>query len=338
LIGKTVFDISPPDLAELHHSKDCELLKAGGAQLYEARIVDTNDVARDVIFSKAVFTDSQGAVAGLIGNILDLTELRQTEQMLEARETFLQRVLEQSPFATWISDIQGTLQYANPALKKFLNVTDEQIVGKYNVLSDPVVARQGLVPLIRTVYEHGETVTFDCDWDGTDYPSLEFAECNSVSIEATMFPVHDPKGTLTNVVLIWIDVTDRKKADKERERLEAQLQQAAKMEALGTLAGGIAHDFNNLLMPIMGHSELAMLAVGPNDQVRQALQQVMQAAREEGIFVVPEGGSTFYHNMTMIMDGHTGIEHNIPIAPVYKVLLTLLGNSKTGYTPTLVVN
>ena len=78
--------------------------------------------------------------------------------------------------------------------------------------------------------------------------------------------------------------------------------------------------------------------VMPHQPRREQRQQVIQAAREEGIFVVPEGGSTFYHNMTMIMDGHTGIEHNIPVAPVYKDILTLWGNSKTGYTPTLVVN
>lgn len=75
-----------------------------------------------------------------------------------------------------------------------------------------------------------------------------------------------------------------------------------------------------------------------NQPRREQRQQVMQAAREEGIFVVPEGGSTFYHNITMIMDGHTGVEHNIPIAPVYKDVLELWGHSNTGYTPTLVVN
>lgn len=75
-----------------------------------------------------------------------------------------------------------------------------------------------------------------------------------------------------------------------------------------------------------------------NQPRREQRQQIMQAAREEGIFVVPEGGSTFYHNISMIMDGHTGIEHNIPIAPVYKDVLELWGNSNTGYTPTLVVN
>lgn len=75
-----------------------------------------------------------------------------------------------------------------------------------------------------------------------------------------------------------------------------------------------------------------------NQPRREQRQQVLQAAREEGIFVVPEGGSTFYTNMSMIMDGHTGVEHNIPVAPVYKDVTTLWGNSKTGYTPTLVVN
>ncbi len=75
-----------------------------------------------------------------------------------------------------------------------------------------------------------------------------------------------------------------------------------------------------------------------NQPRREQRQQVMQAAREMGINVVPEGGSTFYTNMTMIMDGHTGVEHNIPVAPVYKDVLELWKTSNTGYTPTLIVN
>jgi imidazolonepropionase-like amidohydrolase/Tol biopolymer transport system component len=75
-----------------------------------------------------------------------------------------------------------------------------------------------------------------------------------------------------------------------------------------------------------------------NQPRREQRQQIMQAARELGVNVVPEGGSNFYSNMSMIFDGHTGIEHNIPVAPVYKDVLSLWKNSKTGYTPTLVVN
>lgn len=75
-----------------------------------------------------------------------------------------------------------------------------------------------------------------------------------------------------------------------------------------------------------------------NQPRRDQRQQVLQAAREMGINVVPEGGSTFYHNITQVIDGHTGIEHNIPIAPIYKDIREVWSRSNTGYTPTLIVN
>jgi imidazolonepropionase-like amidohydrolase/Tol biopolymer transport system component len=75
-----------------------------------------------------------------------------------------------------------------------------------------------------------------------------------------------------------------------------------------------------------------------NQPRRDQRQQVLQAARELGVNVVPEGGSTFFHNLSMVQDGHTGIEHNIPIAPVYNDVLEFWSHSKVGYTPTLIVN
>jgi imidazolonepropionase-like amidohydrolase len=55
------------------------------------------------------------------------------------------------------------------------------------------------------------------------------------------------------------------------------------------------------------------------------------------MLVVPEGGSTFFFNMTHVLDGHTGIEHNIPVAPLYNDVLSLMAASRSGYTPTLIV-
>lgn len=75
-----------------------------------------------------------------------------------------------------------------------------------------------------------------------------------------------------------------------------------------------------------------------NQPRREQRQQVIEAARQLGIMVVPEGGSFFYHNMSMILDGHTGIEHNIPVAPAYNDVIQLWSASQTGYTPTLIVN
>jgi len=75
-----------------------------------------------------------------------------------------------------------------------------------------------------------------------------------------------------------------------------------------------------------------------NQPRREQRQMVIQAAREQLCMVVPEGGSTFYHNMTMIADGHTGVEHNIPVAPAYNDVIQFWKNSATGYTPTLIVS
>ncbi len=75
-----------------------------------------------------------------------------------------------------------------------------------------------------------------------------------------------------------------------------------------------------------------------NQPRREQRQQVIAAARELEMEVVPEGGSFFYHNMSMILDGHTTIEHNIPVAPLFNDVIQLWKNSKTGYTPTLIVS
>jgi len=154
----------------------------------------------------------------------EIVERKHAEKAVKARESFLDRVIDQSPFAIWISDTEGTLQRANPALKKFLNLTDEQLVGKYNVLEDKIAERKGLQPLFRTVFEEGKTITFSLEWDGNDMPNMDLKGSNSVSIEATMFPVHNPEGELINVVLISIEITGRKRAEEElgkhREHLE----------------------------------------------------------------------------------------------------------------------
>ena len=75
-----------------------------------------------------------------------------------------------------------------------------------------------------------------------------------------------------------------------------------------------------------------------NQPRRDARQQIVEAARELKMEVVPEGGSTFAYNLTQITDGHTSVEHNIPIAPLYEDVLKVMSESKVGYTPTLVVN
>ena len=74
-----------------------------------------------------------------------------------------------------------------------------------------------------------------------------------------------------------------------------------------------------------------------NQPRRDQRQQVLAAARELDMLVMPEGGSTFFHNVNMVIDGHTGIEHAISVAPLYRDVLDLWAATDVGYTPTLVV-
>lgn len=208
---------------------------------------------------------------------MEIRDRKQAEETIRQKEAFLNRVIEQSPFAIWISDAQGTVQKANQTLKKFLNLTAEQFIGKYNVLKDPLLERQGLIPLIRTVYEKGASIHFTCEWDGNAFPNLDLKDVNPVTIEATMFPVFNPQGDLVNAVFNWIDISEKKQMATEKQALEQQLRQSHKMEAIGTLAGGIAHDFNNILSIMLGNTELALIDTPEWSPAHESLQEIKTA-------------------------------------------------------------
>jgi signal transduction histidine kinase/CheY-like chemotaxis protein len=91
-------------------------------------------------------------------------------------------------------------------------------------------------------------------------------------------PLFDGNGTFLGYRGVGRDISERKRADRERQRLEAQLRQMHKMEALGTLAGGIAHDFNNLLAAIFGNVERARQDAGAQSPVQHSLAEIATAA------------------------------------------------------------
>jgi signal transduction histidine kinase/CheY-like chemotaxis protein len=86
-------------------------------------------------------------------------------------------------------------------------------------------------------------------------------------------------GRAERVIISVQDITERKHADEQRARLEMQLRESQKMEALGTLAGGVAHDFNNIIATILGHTELARHDAGANPQTIESIAEIGKAAR-----------------------------------------------------------
>jgi signal transduction histidine kinase len=90
----------------------------------------------------------------------------------------------------------------------------------------------------------------------------------------------DPKGHVLGLIGVILDITERKRAEDEREALRKQLFQAQKMEAIGTLTGGIAHDFNNLLTIINGYTELVLSEKTSDDPCHSDLQKVLETGRK----------------------------------------------------------
>ncbi len=91
-------------------------------------------------------------------------------------------------------------------------------------------------------------------------------------------PLQGPGGRAGGFIELVEDVTARKRAEEERRRLEARIQQAQKLESLAVLAGGIAHDFNNLLMGVLGNAELALTRLPPESPVRDLVKRIERAA------------------------------------------------------------
>jgi len=92
------------------------------------------------------------------------------------------------------------------------------------------------------------------------------------------YPVQDAKGELSGIVETFLDITDQKKLEEERNNIQAQFIQAQKMEAVGRLAGGIAHDFNNILTTIIGLADLIVMESSLDESIRENIQEIKQSA------------------------------------------------------------
>ena len=153
-----------------------------------------------------------------------------------------------------------------------------------------------------------------------------------VSLAYGVTTTHDPS-TSTRMVFT------------QSEMVKAGYMVGPRIYSTGTILYGAEGDFKaviNSLDDARSHLK-RMKAVGAfsvksyNQPRREQRQQVIAAARELEMMVYPEGGSFYCHNLSMVMDGHTGVEHCLPIAPVYEDVVKFWGNSTTGYTPTLIV-
>jgi PAS domain S-box-containing protein len=145
----------------------------------------------------------------------NITESKRKEKEFKSAKSLLDTVIDSSTFAMWISDREGMLIRTNRSLRETLNLTDEQLIGKYNVLNDVNLEMQGVMPMVRAVFEMNTPARFIIPWKASNAGDVAFKGGRDLYIDVSIFPILDNNGELTNVVCQWLDITERKRTEQE---------------------------------------------------------------------------------------------------------------------------
>jgi PAS domain S-box-containing protein len=191
---------------------------------------------------------------------------------LRASEVRYRRIVETASEGIWLLDASRRLAFVNPRIAQWLGVAEEALQGKLvDDLMDAEEAlrcRAALAALAAQTAGEGGTIEL----------RLRRADGSPMWVSLSMRPIFDDAGQPSGALGMLTDINERRLAEERRAALEAQLRDAQKMEAIGTLAGGIAHDFNNILAAIIGNVAAARqdAAIGLSSDV--SLAQIERAA------------------------------------------------------------
>ncbi|MBT3375439.1 MAG: PAS domain S-box protein [Lentisphaerae bacterium] len=221
-----------------------------------------------------------GQFAGMICTVQDLTELRGTERELLEAATRAGRFLDIAPAIILALDCDGNVTLLNQEGARILECDPSAAIGLNWFDTFLPEANQDEVRRVFAQLMAGKLENVE-DYEN-DVVAQRSGSCRLIHWHNTL--LRDDDGRITGLLSSGEDITDRRHAEEERERLQTQLTQAQKLESVGRLAGGVAHDFNNLLTGIMGYVELCREHLTPNHPIRGWLEEITQdAQRSAGI-------------------------------------------------------
>ena len=211
--------------------------------------------------------DARGDTVGLRGAAQDITERKQIDEALKASEKKYQSLFQNAQVALFRNRLSdGKLLEINERYAKMAGYsTIEDCMAEFNA-ADAWVDPNERKELLRTLQENGFV---------SDYETKIIRKGGShiwISFSATIFP---EQGFLEGSI---VEITERKRSEIERKKLQAQLAHAHKIESVGRLAGGVAHDFNNMLSVILGNTEILMEDIDPSNPLVTNLEEIFKAA------------------------------------------------------------
>lgn len=259
LVGHQFTEYIEPSMVDEFWSLFNNTLETGQASdVVTVEIVRT-DGTHAVVEVKPVAIVEDGRVVGSRAVVRDVTERIRSE----TRMRLLTTALEAAANNIMITDIEGTIQWVNPAFTTMTGYTAGEVIDQ-----NPRFLKSGHQDKA-FYHELWDTILAGRVWQGE---LVNQRKDGSIYTEdMTIAPVHGADETITHFIAVKQDMT-------ERQALEEQLRQSQKMEGIGKLAGGVAHDFNNILTVISGYSELLQMMFSEDDPVYGQVEEIKQAS------------------------------------------------------------
>ena len=270
IIGRTLYDTFGSE-ADRHLERFRQIVATRRGQSVEDRF-EMPDGPRWFSSRLEPVIDEHGEVAAIQIVSFDMTELQRARDEVAAGEQRYRQLVENMEELVYRYDLHPVRRFAyvSPAAERLTGYTAEEHyadpdLGMKLVHPDD---RQRLQDLVEVETTPAAPVVIR--WRRRDG--------SVIWTEQRTRMIRDAEGRVVAIEGVVLDVTERALAEQERERLEAQLRRAQKLETIGTLAGGIAHDFNNILAPIVGYTDMVMAELGPGHPLHRDLQHVLRGA------------------------------------------------------------
>ncbi len=247
---------------------ECLLQQRLGAGIREP--VEMEMAAQEGIFivSCTPVCDDSGRLQKIIHVATDITERKRTEVTLEEERAFLRQVIDTVPSIISVRDAEGRFELANKFLANACLTTPEQLIGK--TIADFNPNRKDVC---QVTAENAEVIASRKDKFIAE-AKVNFPNPAVQWVSAYKTPLLDRDGGCTRVLSVALDITERKRAEEKNQKLQQQLNNMQKLEAVGALAGGIAHDFNNILMGLQGHISMLLYDLNLDHPHRMKLENM----------------------------------------------------------------
>ncbi len=231
---------------------------------------------RWVLDSGRPWLSPEGEFAGYVGSAIDITERRQAEEALRDSEERFRQLAENINQVFWFRDISPQqIRYISPAFERIWGVPVQNLYENPHLWTNMIHPDdRGLIENVFLSCARGECVDFEVEYRIIAADGEIHWICDRGAV------IYDEDGKPVRLSGIAEDISPRKQAGQELHKLQSQLQQAQKMEAIGHLTGGIAHDFNNILASILGYTGLALARFVPDKKSK--LAEYLQEAYHAG--------------------------------------------------------